>query len=146
MVIIKRYANRRLYDTGLSSYITLDDVATRVKNDESFKVVDAKSGEDLTRRVLTQVVMDQSRRGESGPPEEFLRHLILASDPDMQDFLNWYLGQALEAYQRMKTDWRETASSIAVPKAPAPKQEAGDLASEMKKLMQRMEEMERRLE
>ena len=145
MVIIKRYPNRRLYDTGLSSYITLNDVADRVRRGEPLKVVDAKTNEDLTRRVLTQVVLEQARRGGPGPPVDFLRHLILASDPELQDFLNWYLGQALEAYQRMKNDWRNHADSLTALDAPAPSTtKPTSLADEMQELRRRMEEMEQR--
>lgn len=152
MVIIKRYANRRLYDTALSSYITLEDVITRVKSAESFKVIDAKSGDDLTRRVLTQAVLEQARQGEAGPPEAFLRHLILASDPEMQDFLNWYLGQALDAFHRMKDDWQKGEASVQVltprvptPPVPTPPKRSDSLADEMRELKRRMAEMEQRL-
>ena len=163
MVTIKRYPNRRLYDSQLSSYITLGDIAERVRRAEDFRVIDAKSGEDLTRRVLTQVVLEQARQGEAGPPVEFLRHLILASDPDKQSFLNWYLGQALEAYGRMQTDWsgsspeappaprRAPSDPAAIhaaepqPNAPAPSGSSGNLLDEMNELRRRMEEMEQRL-
>ena len=161
MVTIKRYPTRRLYDTQLSSYVTLEDVAGRVRRAEDFRVIDAKSGEDLTRRVLTQVVLEQARQGEAGPPVEFLRHLILAADPEKQDFLNWYLGQALEAYGRMKTDWKSSAPAPEVPTAPRRSNPgpagaghgvgesnpggSDNLLDEMNELRRRMEEMEQRL-
>ena len=74
--IIKKYANRRLYDTGRSSYVTLDDLCIMVKEGHDFVVVDAKSGEDLTRQVLTQIIVDQEAKGENMLPIPFLRQLI----------------------------------------------------------------------
>ena len=145
MVVLKRYPNRRLYDTRRSSYITLDDVAAYIRRGESLKVVDSNSGDDLTRRVLTQVVLEQARRGDAGPPLEFLRHLILAADGEMQDFLNWYLGQALDAYRRMKNDWKRGAAKPEVPPAPGSPKDEPSLADQMGELRRRMEEMERRL-
>ncbi len=164
MVTIKRYPNRRLYDSQLSSYITLGDIAERVRRAEDFRVIDAKSGQDLTRRVLTQVVLEEARQGEAGPPVEFLRHLILASDPDKQSFLNWYLGQALEAYGRMQADWKTSAPEVPLaprrassdqtdtqavetsePKAGQSSSSPGNLLDEMNELRRRMAEMEQRL-
>lgn len=147
MILIKRYGNRRLYDMSRSSYIKLPDVADMVRRGEHFKVVDAKSGKDLTRRVLTQILVEDARQGPGGPPLEFLRHLILASDPEMKDFLNWYLAQALDAYERMKHDWQQGRATPPVP--PAPSRARGgspdeSLADEMRELRRRMEEMEQR--
>ena len=147
MILIKRYANRRLYDMSRSAYIKLVDVQDMVRRGEAFKVIDAKTEKDLTRHVLTQILVDNARRETGGPPLEFLRHLILASDPEMQDFLNWYLAQALEAYKRTQDDWREGQAAPPVP--PAPKKKAlaknsASLADEMDELRRRMEEMEQR--
>lgn len=150
MILIKRYGNRRLYDMSRSTYIKLPDVADMVRRGEHFQVIDAQSGDDLTRQVLTRILVDDSRQGSGGPPLEFLRHLILASDPEMRDFLNWYLAQALEAYDRMRHDWKAGRATPPVPPAPAdrkPPAEQKDsdaLAEDLRELRRRMEEMEAR--
>ena len=76
VVIIKKYANRRLYDTESSSYITLDRLAEMVRQKREFKVIDAKSGDDITHNVLTQIIMDEESRGQTLLPVSFLRQLI----------------------------------------------------------------------
>src|SRR5689334_24922744 len=76
VVIIKKYANRRLYDTESSSYITLERLAEMVRQKREFKVVDAKTGEDITHNVLTQIIMDEESRGRTMLPINFLRQLI----------------------------------------------------------------------
>ena len=76
VVTIKKYANRRLYDTERSCYITLDDLGAMVRDGRDFRVVDAKSGEDITHNVLTQIIMDTETKGETLLPVNFLRHLI----------------------------------------------------------------------
>ena len=74
VVTIKKYANRRLYDTERSCYITLDDLGAMVREGRDFRVVDAKSGDDITHNVLTQIIMDTETRGETLLPVNFLRH------------------------------------------------------------------------
>ena len=75
-VTIKKYANRRLYDTESSSYITLDRLAEMVREGREFEVVDAKTGEDITRQVLTQIIVDEEARGSTMLPVNFLKQLI----------------------------------------------------------------------
>ena len=74
--VVKKYANRRLYDTGRSSYVTLEDLCDMVKEGYDFVVVDAKSGEDITRQVLTQIIMEQESKGENLLPINFLKDII----------------------------------------------------------------------
>ena len=74
-IIIKKYANRRLYNTGTSSYITLDDLARMTREDVQFQVVDAKSGDDITHSILTQIIMEEEASGEQMLPVSFLRDL-----------------------------------------------------------------------
>ncbi len=107
--IIKKYGNRRLYDTAASGYVNLEGVAELVRSGVEVQVVDAKSGEDLTRHVLTQIIVDDARNPEGGPPVEFLRDLVRAGDQAHRDFLQWYLGMASDAYQRVQEVWRERA-------------------------------------
>lgn len=93
--IVKKYANRRLYDTGRSSYVTLDDLCSMVKEGHDFVVQDAKSGEDLTRQVLTQIILDQENKGENMLPESFLKQLIGFYGDSMQAFIPDYLEKSL---------------------------------------------------
>ena len=107
VVIIKKYANRRLYDTESSSYITLERLAEMVRQKRQFKVIDAKSGEDLTRGVLTQIIMDEEARGATMLPVNFLRQLISMYGDQMQAVVPQYLEASLEQLQRNQSKFRE---------------------------------------
>ncbi|HEV2818292.1 MAG TPA: polyhydroxyalkanoate synthesis repressor PhaR [Allosphingosinicella sp.] len=107
VVIIKKYANRRLYDTESSSYITLERLAEMVRQKRQFKVVDAKSGDDLTRGVLTQIIMDEEARGATMLPVNFLRQLISMYGDQMQAVVPQYLEASLEALQRNQSQLRD---------------------------------------
>ncbi len=111
VVIIKKYANRRLYDTESSSYITLERLAEMVRQKRQFKVVDAKSGEDLTRGVLTQIIMDEESRGSTTMlPVNFLRQLISMYGDQMQSVVPQYLEASLEALQRNQSQFRDAVA------------------------------------
>ena len=100
-VTIKKYANRRLYDTESSAYITLDRLAHMVREGREFEVVDAKSGEDITRQVLTQIIVDEEARGgETMLPLNFLKQLIGLYGNSMQNFVPQYLEAAMDSFQR----------------------------------------------
>ena len=99
-VTIKKYANRRLYDTESSSYITLDRLAQMVREGREFEVVDAKTGEDITRQVLTQIIVDEEARGATMLPISFLKQLIGLYGNSMQTFVPHYLEAAMDAFQR----------------------------------------------
>jgi polyhydroxyalkanoate synthesis repressor PhaR len=103
--LIKKYSNRRLYDTAASRYVNLDQVAALVRRGHALKVVDAKSGEDLTRQVLTQIIVEDARQPDGGAPVEFLRDMIRATDRAQRDFFEWYLATAAEAYKRLQKTW-----------------------------------------
>ena len=105
--VIKKYANRRLYDTGRSSYVTLDDLCEMVKEGHDFVVVDAKSGNDITRSVLTQIIVDQESRGETLLPTNFLRTLIGFYGDKVQDFVPTYLDQTLQVFVTNQERMRE---------------------------------------
>jgi polyhydroxyalkanoate synthesis repressor PhaR len=111
VVIIKKYANRRLYDTESSSYITLERLAEMVRQKREFKVVDARSGEDITHNVLTQIIMDEESRGQTLLPVSFLRQLIGMYGGQVQSMLPQYLEASLEAFHRNQSQMRETLSS-----------------------------------
>lgn len=99
-VTIKKYANRRLYDTESSAYITLDRLALMVREGREFEVVDAKSGDDITRQVLTQIIVDEEARGATMLPINFLKQLIGLYGNSMQTFVPQYLEAAMDAFQR----------------------------------------------
>jgi polyhydroxyalkanoate synthesis repressor PhaR len=95
-VVIKKYANRRLYNTSTSSYVTLDDLATMVKSGTDFLVYDAKTGEDITRSVLTQIIFEEENKGTNLLPINFLRQLIRFYGDSMQAFVPGFLEFSLD--------------------------------------------------
>lgn len=115
-VIIKKYANRRLYDTETSAYITLEDLCDRVKKGEEFTVVDAKSGQNLTRQVLAQIIFEQETKGFNMLPTDFLRSVIRMYDDGMQDVLNNYLEASMKSFSanqdRLKSMFGQTMGSM----------------------------------
>ena len=111
--IVKKYANRRLYNTATSSYVTLDDLARMIKEGGDFVAYDAKSGEDITRSVLTQIIVEQEQKGgQNLLPISFLRQLIGLYGDSMQFLVPGYLEQAMVAFARnqeqMRTSLRNT--------------------------------------
>jgi polyhydroxyalkanoate synthesis repressor PhaR len=105
--IIKKYANRRLYDTGTSTYVTLDDLARMVRDGQEFVVQDARSGEDITRAVLGQIIFDLENQGQHLLPIAFLRQLIRFYGDSMQAVLPTYLETALAAFIRNQDELRQ---------------------------------------
>jgi polyhydroxyalkanoate synthesis repressor PhaR len=99
-VVIKKYANRRLYNTATSTYVTLDDLAGMVKSGTNFVVYDAKSGDDITRSVLTQIIFEEEGKGHNLLPINFLRQLIGLYGHNMQNFVPSYLEFSLDALLR----------------------------------------------
>ncbi|MBA2466660.1 MAG: polyhydroxyalkanoate synthesis repressor PhaR [Sphingomonas sp.] len=104
---IKKYANRRLYDTESSTYITLDRLALMIREGREFEVVDAKTGEDITRHVLTQIIVDEEARGSTMLPVNFLRQLIGLYGNSMQGMVPQYLEAAMDAFQRNQNVMRD---------------------------------------
>jgi len=111
-VIIKKYANRRLYDTSTSRYINLEEIATLIRNGKEVRVVDAKTGEDLTRVTLTQIIVEDAKGGPTGLPLELLRQLIVASDHAGREFVMWYLNSAFNAYQKVQESLQSGLSEV----------------------------------
>jgi len=157
-VIIKKYENRRLYNTSTSHYITLAEIADIIRQGTEVQVVDVKTGDDLTRVTLTQIIVEDARDSPTGLPLELLRQLIVASDQARHDFVMWYLKSAFDTYQTVReglqNQLREAQSAAMAPiemmknlfigsKAaePAPTPE-----SEIKELKQRISELEAKLE
>ncbi len=105
-VIVKKYANRRLYNTATSSYVTLEDLAAMVREGVDFLVYDAKTNEDLTRQILTQIIFEEESRGEALLPVQFLRQLIGFYGGQMQGVLPSYLEMSLESFSRQQDQLR----------------------------------------
>jgi polyhydroxyalkanoate synthesis repressor PhaR len=106
--VIKKYANRRLYNTATSSYVTLEHLSEMVRNGGDFIVQDAKSGDDITRAVLAQIIFEQeSRGGQNLLPVQFLRRLINFYGHSMQGFLPSYLDMSMENFSKNQEGWRE---------------------------------------
>jgi polyhydroxyalkanoate synthesis repressor PhaR len=111
-VKIKKYANRRLYNTGTSTYVTLEDLATMVKSGEDFAVEDAKSGEDITRSVLVQIISEQENKegGQNLLPINFLRQLIRFYGDSMQMLVPRYLETSIDSLTREQQKFRDQMS------------------------------------
>jgi polyhydroxyalkanoate synthesis repressor PhaR len=106
--VVKKYANRRLYNTATSSYVTLEDLATMIKQGGDFVVYDAKTGEELTRSVLTQIIVEQEQKGQNLLPISFLRQLISFYGDSMQFLVPGYLEQAMVAFARNQEQMRNS--------------------------------------
>lgn len=156
-VLIKKYGNRRLYDTAASRYVNLDDIARFIREGKNVHVVDAKTGKDLTRVTLTQIITEDAKDKPTGLPLELLRQLIVASDEVRQEFVMWYLNSAFNAYKSvadtLQSRLGDVQSAILSPmdimkKFLAPTTPASpprDGASEVETLRQRVTELEARL-
>ena len=105
-VVIKKYANRRLYNTATSAYVTLEDLAKMVREGTEFVVFDAKTNDDLTRQILTQIIFDEESRGEALLPVQFLRQLIGFYGGQMQGVLPSYLEMSLDSFSRQQEQMR----------------------------------------
>jgi polyhydroxyalkanoate synthesis repressor PhaR len=106
-IVIKKYANRRLYDTSASRYVTLDHLRELVKDGKDFQVVDAKSGDDLTRGVLAQIIFEEESKGETLLPVEFLRQLISFYGDSMQSMVPSYLNMSMDSFAKQQAEMRE---------------------------------------
>jgi polyhydroxyalkanoate synthesis repressor PhaR len=156
-ILIKKYGNRRLYDTAGSRYVNLDDLAAMVRAGKDVRVVDAKSGHDLTRVILTQIITEDAKGKPTGLPLELLRQLIVASDEVRQEFLMWYLKSAFDTYEKLQDAVQnrlsEVQSAILSPvdmmkrflssSSSVPERTDGDL--EVQTLRKRVAELEARL-
>jgi len=156
-ILIKKYGNRRLYDTAGSRYVNLDDLAALVRAGKEVRVIDAKSGRDLTRVTLTQIITEDAKDKPTGLPLELLRQLIVASDEVRQEFLMWYLKSAFDTYDKLQDTVQnrlsEVQSAILSPvdmmkrflSVPPSSPQSTD-ESEVQALRQRVAELEARLE
>ncbi len=110
-IVIKKYANRRLYNTDVSAYVTLEDLAVMVREGADFVVRDAKSGEDITRSVLTQIIFEEEAKGQTMLPVNFLRQLIRLYGDTLQGVVPGYLETSMETFTRNQEQLREQVAS-----------------------------------
>ena len=106
VAVVKKYANRRLYNTATSSYVTLDELSQMVRKGDDFVVFDAKTGEDITRSVLTQIILEEDSKGRNLLPIGFLRQVISFYDDSLQSFLPRYLDLSMENFARHQDQMR----------------------------------------
>jgi polyhydroxyalkanoate synthesis repressor PhaR len=154
MVTIKKYPNRRLYDTSAGKYVNLEDLATMIRDGREIQVVDSKTGEDITRVVLTQIILEDAKGQPTGLPLELLRQLIMVSDRAGQEFISWYLKSAFDTYQKVNTavqtrlsDLSSAAlSPLSLMKNFLTGAEPSTSESEVEQLRRRVVELEERLQ
>ena len=158
-VLIRKYGNRRLYDSSNSEYVNLDDIARFIREGRDVQVVDAKTGRDLTRVTLTQIITEDAKDKPTGLPLELLRQLVVASDEVRQEFVMWDLKSAFDTYQKVQDTVQsrlgEVQSAILSPvdmmkkflgaPAPAAEQLPAEAEPELNALRQRVAELEARL-
>ncbi len=153
--VIKKYGNRRLYDTAASRYVNLEDIAALIRAGKDVQVVDAQSGADLTRVILTQIITEDARDKSAGLPLELLRQLIVATDHAGREFIMWYLKSAFEAYEKVQATMRsgltEMQSAVVSPlqtmrRVLGMTSEQPASPSELDMLRQRIAELEQRLQ
>ncbi len=144
-VVIKKYANRRLYDTESSIYITLDSLAAMVRQGRDFVVFDAKTGDDITRTVLTQIIVEEETKGRNMLPTVFLRQLIGLYGDSMQGLVPRYLEQMMAQFSQQLARQQSLASSLMMGAAPKPPVSAEDHLEEIRSLRAEVERLNREL-
>jgi polyhydroxyalkanoate synthesis repressor PhaR len=165
-IVIKKYANRRLYNTRSSSYITLDHLAKMTREEVAFKVIDAKTGADITHQILTQIIMDEEAGGEQMLPTNFLRQLIAMYGNSMQSLVPGYLEASMEHFRENQVKLRkaiedsiganplaqlaqrnmEMFKAAATAFVPGPKERSASEKDEIAALKAQMAEMQRKLD
>ena len=152
-IVIKKYENRRLYNTAESRYINLEEITALIRNGGDVQVVDSKTGQDLTGSVLTQIIMEQAKDQRGGLPLDLLRQIIIATDHVQQQFLTWYLRNAFETYHKLQDTLQNRLADVSTV-AMAPFQRvremisgalAPDADAEVQRLRARVAELEQAL-
>jgi polyhydroxyalkanoate synthesis repressor PhaR len=153
-ILIKKYPNRRLYNTFSRAYVNLDEVAALIRRGEKVQVVDSRTGEDITRVVLTQIIVEDAKDAPAGLPLELLRQLIMASDRAGREFIAPYLKSAVDTYEKVQDEVQERLQDVRSA-ARAPLQLIQDLLtahpepkpeSELEQLRRRVAELEQQLQ
>ena len=135
--VIRKYGNRRLYDTTSKRYVNLDEIAQMIRDGDDVQVVDAKTSEDLTRSILTQIIVEETKSRNGGLPLEILREMIAITDRAKHEGLMAYLHSALDTYRRAQhapIDFMRNIFSAAKP---------GESNAQIEELRKRVEELER---
>ncbi len=155
-VLIRKYSDRRLYDPGASRYVKLADIARMVRDGIDVRVVDGRSGKDITRSIFTQIIVENAREREIALPIQLLTQLVRSSDKATHDFLTWYLNSTVDLYKKaqetLHTRISDAKNAVGSPlefvrsllsahKWPSP----GVHGEEVEKLRRRVEELESRL-
>jgi len=104
-VIIKRYGNRRLYNTETSTYVNYQDLSEIIRKGQDIRVIDSKSGEDVTKSILIQVILEEEKSNKSVLPAEFLFQLIRSQEESMHDFFQNYLSASFDAYMKTRQEF-----------------------------------------
>jgi polyhydroxyalkanoate synthesis repressor PhaR len=155
-VLIRKYSDRRLYDIGASRYVKLDDIARMVRDGTDVRVVDGRTGKDLTHIILTQIIVGDAKERQIALPLQLLTQIVRASDKATHDFLSWYLNSTLDLYQKAQKSVN-TRLSDAKNAASAPLDYVRNLlaghswppaqegSSEVEELRRRVEELQARL-
>jgi polyhydroxyalkanoate synthesis repressor PhaR len=113
-IIVKKYANRRLYDTSTSSYVTLENLSDMVRDNVDFEVRDAKTSEDLTRQVLTQIIFEHETKGNGALPLNFLRQLIGFYGKGAQPYLPAWLDMSMNSFAQQQNEWAKSANPMSL--------------------------------
>jgi polyhydroxyalkanoate synthesis repressor PhaR len=154
-VLIRKYSDRRLYDTGASRYVKLDDIARMVRDGSDVRVVDGRTGEDLTHIVMTQIIVEDAKERQIALPLQLLTQIVRASDKATHDFLSWYLNSTMDLYQKAQdtvhTGLSDAKSAVSTPLDYVRNLLAGhswppaSQSSEVQELRRHVEELEARL-
>jgi len=158
-VLIRKYSDRRLYDTGASRYVKLDDIARMVRDGIDVRVVDGRTGKDLTNLIYTQIIVENAREREIALPLQLLTQLVRASDKATHDFLTWYLNNTLDLYKKaqetVQTRLSTAKNAVTSPLEfvrnllaghSLPSQAPGAEAGELEKLRRQVETLQARLQ
>ncbi len=141
-VVIKKYENRRLYDTANSRYINLEDVARMIRRGVDVQVVDARTGDDITRLILTQIIVEDAKEREFALPTDILRQLVLASGEAGRESVATYWKAVSDVYQNALSAFTRGVFPGGPERPPEPE---GSEGPELDELRRRVEELERRL-
>jgi polyhydroxyalkanoate synthesis repressor PhaR len=154
-VLIRKYSDRRLYDTGASRYVKLQDIARMVRDGSDVRVVDGRTGKDVTRIILTQIIAETAKENQIALPLQLLTQIVRASDKATHDFLSWYLNNTLGLYQKaqntINTRLSKAKNAATTPLDYALKLLAGHSepapgqGSELEQLRHRVEDLQARL-
>jgi polyhydroxyalkanoate synthesis repressor PhaR len=154
-VLIRKYSDRRLYDTGASRYVKLNDIARMVRDGSEIRVVDGRTGKDLTHIILTQIIVEDAKERQIALPLQLLTQIVRASDKATHDFLSWYLNSTLDLYQKaqntVKTGLSDAKDAVSTPLDYVRKLLAGHSwppapeGDEVEQLRRRVEELQSRL-